>query len=100
MNAGIGMGAYVLIDRATWISFGNKQDYVIHVEGDADLFNQYGVIPISAEVCPNVDLASAQAFADWLTGPQGQAAIAAYEVGGQQLFFPNAPGYEGAGVDS
>ena len=100
LNAGIGMGAYVLTDRATWISFGNKQDYVIHVEGDADLFNQYGVIPISAEACPNVDLASATAFADWLTGPEGQAAIAAYEVGGQQLFFPNAPGYEGAGADS
>ena len=100
LNAGIGMGAYVMTDRATWISFRNKQDYVIHVEGDADLFNQYGVIPVSVEACPNVDATSAQAFADWLTGPEGQAAIAGYEVSGQQLFFPNAPGYEGAGADS
>jgi tungstate transport system substrate-binding protein len=92
LNAGIGMGAYVMTDRATWISFGNKQDYAVQVQGDPELFNQYGVIPINPAVCSNVDLASAQVFADWLTGPDGQAAIAAYSIDGQQLFFPNAPG--------
>ncbi|GGF54658.1 tungstate transport system substrate-binding protein [Mameliella alba] len=91
LNAGIGMGAYVMTDRATWISFKNKQDYKILVEGDADLFNQYGVIPVSAEKCPSVNIEGAQAFADWLLSDDGQAAIADYEVDGQQLFFPNAP---------
>ena len=92
LNAGIGMGAYVMTDRATWISFANKQDYGIVVEGDADLFNQYGVIPVSPEACPGVNAPAAQAFADWLLSEAGQAAIAEYEVSGQQLFFPNAPG--------
>lgn len=91
LNAGIGMGAYVMTDRATWISFGNKQDYEIQVEGDADLFNQYGVIPVNPEACPSVNIDAAQAFADWLLSDAGQQAIAAYEVDGQQLFFPNAP---------
>ncbi|SLN60885.1 PBP superfamily domain protein [Roseivivax jejudonensis] len=91
LNAGIGMGAYVMTDRATWISFENKQDYEIAVEGDEDLFNQYGVIPVSPEACPSVNAEGAQAFADWLVSEAGQDAIAAYEVDGQQLFFPNAP---------
>ena len=91
LNAGIGMGAYVLTDRATWISFGNKQDYTIAVQGDNDLFNQYGVIPVSPAKCPAVKTDLAQAFADWLLSEEGQAAIAAYEVDGQELFFPNAP---------
>ncbi|MBZ0124273.1 MAG: substrate-binding domain-containing protein [Roseovarius sp.] len=91
LNAGIGMGAYVMTDRATWISFANKQDYVIAVEGDADMFNQYGVIPVNPEKCPNVNVEAAQTFADWLLSADGQAAIAAYKVDGQQLFFPNAP---------
>lgn len=91
LNAGIGMGAYVMTDRATWISFANKQDYGIVVEGDADLFNQYGVIPVSPAACPSVNAEAAQAFADWLTSAAGQEAIAAYTVDGQQLFFPNAP---------
>ncbi|WP_417207973.1 substrate-binding domain-containing protein [Antarctobacter sp.] len=91
LNAGIGMGAYVMTDRATWISFANKQDYRIVVEGDADLFNQYGVIPVNPEVCPSVNIDAAQGFADWLTSAAGQEAIAAYMVDGQQLFFPNAP---------
>ncbi len=92
LNTGIGMGAYVLTDRATWIGFGNKQDYDILVEGDDDLFNQYGVIPVNPERCPSVDFASAETFADWLVSPVGQDAIAAFTVDGQQLFFPNAPG--------
>lgn len=91
LNAGIGMGAYVMTDRATWISFKNKQDYKIQVEGDADLFNQYGVIPVNPEKCPSVNAESAQAFADWLLSDAGQEAIGAYMVAGQQLFFPNAP---------
>lgn len=92
LNTGIGMGAYVMTDRATWISFGNKQDYRIAVEGDPDLFNQYGVIPVNPARCPNVNAAAARTFADWLVSDEGQAAIAAFRVDGQQLFFPNAPG--------
>ncbi|MFP7674543.1 substrate-binding domain-containing protein [Marivita sp. S0852] len=91
LNAGIGMGAYVMTDRATWISFGNKQDYDIQVQGDADMFNQYGVIPVSPEKCPSVNVEAAQTFADWLISDEGQAAIADYKVADQQLFFPNAP---------
>lgn len=91
LNAAVGMGAYAMTDRATWISFANKQDFAIMVEGDAALFNQYGVIPVSAEKCPAVQAEEAQAFADWLLSAEGQAAIAAYRVDGQQLFFPNAP---------
>jgi tungstate transport system substrate-binding protein len=91
LNTGIGMGAYVLTDRATWISFANKQDYRIAVQGDAALFNQYGVIPVNPARCPAVAAQAAQAFTDWLISPEGQAAIGAYRVGGQQLFFPNAP---------
>lgn len=91
LNTAIGMGAYVMTDRASWISFGNKQDYTIHVQGDDALFNQYGVIPVNPETCPSVNFEAAQAFADWLVSEAGQAAIADYRVGGQQLFFPNAP---------
>lgn len=91
LNTGIGMGAYVITDRATWISFGNKQDYEILVEGDDDLFNLYGVVTVSPETCPSVNAEGAQALADWLLSDEGQAAIAGYEVEGQQLFFPNAP---------
>lgn len=91
LNAGIGMGGYVMTDRATWISFRNKQDHGIMVEGDEDLFNQYGVIPVSPQRCPSVNADAAQAFADWLLSDAGQDAIAAYTRAGQQLFFPNAP---------
>ncbi|MBE9637031.1 substrate-binding domain-containing protein [Salipiger mangrovisoli] len=91
LNAGIGMGAYVLTDRATWISFQNKQDYAIEVEGDENLFNQYGVIPVNPEKCPSVKIDAAQDFADWLISDEGQKVIADYKIDGQQLFFPNAP---------
>ena len=91
LNAGIGMGAYVMTDRATWISFANKQDYGVAVEGDKDLFNQYGVIPVNPAKCPSVNIEAAKTFADWLLSTDGQAAIADYKVDGQQLFFPNAP---------
>ncbi|MGB5559765.1 MAG: extracellular solute-binding protein [Paracoccaceae bacterium] len=90
LNTGIGMAAYILTDRATWISFGNKGDYQVAVEGDPKLFNQYGVILVNPARHPNVKGEDGQAFVDWLTGPEGQAAIAAYKIDGQQLFFPNA----------
>lgn len=90
LNAGIGMRAYVLTDRATWISFANKQDYRVLFEGDPALFNQYGVIPVSPAACPNVHAAAAQRFTDWLLSQEGQDAIAAFRVEGQQLFTPNA----------
>ena len=89
LNAAIGMEAYAMTDRATWISFENKQDFKIQVEGDTDLFNQYGVIPVSPTACPSVNIEAATAFSEWLLSDEGQAAIAAYEVDGQQLFFPN-----------
>jgi tungstate transport system substrate-binding protein len=91
LNAGIGMGAYVMTDRATWINFGNRQDYVIEVQGDEDMFNQYGVIPINPAKCPAVNVDAAQTFADWLVSAKGQEVIAAYKIDDQQLFFPNAP---------
>lgn len=90
LNTGLGMGAYVLTDRATWISFGNKEDHKVLVEGDPKLFNQYGVILINPDKHPNVKTEEGQAFIDWLTGTEGQAAIAGFKIDGQQLFFPNA----------
>ena len=90
LNAAIGMDAYALTDRGTWIAFGNKGDHEILVEGDEALFNQYGVILVDPERHPNVNAAGGQAFVDWITGPDGQAAIAAYTLDGEQLFFPNA----------
>ncbi|MGR3718176.1 MAG: substrate-binding domain-containing protein [Thermohalobaculum sp.] len=90
LNLAAGMGAYALTDRATWITFANKGGHRIAVEGDAAMFNQYGVILVSPERCPNVKAAAGQRFIDWLLSDEGQAAIAAYRRGGQQLFFPNA----------
>lgn len=91
LNAGIGMGAYVMTDRATWISFANKQDFTIVVQGDEDMFNQYGVIPVNPAKCPAVNVDAAQTFTNWLISREGQDAIAGYKVADQQLFFPNAP---------
>jgi len=90
LNTGVSLGAYVLTDRATWIAFANKQDSTIVFEGKPALFNQYGVIPVSADKCPNVNRAAAETFTQWLLSETGQAAIRAYQVEGQQLFFPNA----------
>ena len=84
------MGAYVMTDRATWIAFGNKGTHQIVVEGDARMFNQYGVILVNPEAHPHVKADMAQRFIDWLLSPEGLAAIADYQVDGQQLFFPNA----------
>ena len=90
LNAGVGMGAYVMTDRATWISFKNKGDFEILVEGDAALFNQYGVILVSKQKCPSVKADLGQQFVDWVRAVDGQRAIGDYRVDGQQLFFPNA----------
>ncbi len=90
LNAGVGMGAYVLTDRATWISFKNKGDFKIAVEGDKALFNQYGIMQVNPEKCPNVKTAEAKSFVDWVLSAEGQNAIKSYMIDGQQLFFPNA----------
>ena len=90
LNAGVGMGAYVLTDRATWISFKNKGDFEVLLEGDKDLFNQYGVTLVNHRKCPNVKSRLGQRFIDWLVSEKGQTAIGAYQLDGQQLFFPNA----------
>lgn len=90
LNIAVGMGAYTMTDRATWISFGNKRDFKVLVEGDETLFNQYGVILVNPSVCPSVRAAAAQSFIDWLLSPSGQSAIGSYKRNGEQLFFPNA----------
>jgi tungstate transport system substrate-binding protein len=92
LNTAVGMDAYTLTDRGTWISFENKQDFEVLVEGDDALFNQYGVIRVSPQHCPNVKTNPAQQFVEWITGPEGQQAIASYQLNDQQLFFPNASG--------
>src|SRR5690606_25358491 len=90
LNTAAGMNAYTLTDRGTWLSFKNRRDLVIVVEGDEKLFNQYGVILVNPEKHPHVKKAEGQAFIDWLVSPEGQKAIAEYKIGGEQLFFPNA----------
>jgi tungstate transport system substrate-binding protein len=90
LNTASASNAYVLSDRATWISFKNKGDLVIAVEGDKRLFNQYGVILVNPAKHPTVRAALGQQFIDWLTSAEGQKAIADYKIDGQQLFFPNA----------
>ena len=90
LNTAGAMGAYVLSDRGTWISFKNKADLEIVVEGDQRLFNQYGVILVNPAKHPSVKADLGQAFIDWLVSSAGQDAIRAYRIDGQQLFFPNA----------
>jgi tungstate transport system substrate-binding protein len=90
INVATGMGAYALTDRATWSSYGDKGDFGVVVEGDPVLFNPYGVMLISPEKCPSVKAEQGQAFIDWLVGAEGQAAIASFEIGGDQQFFPSA----------
>ena len=90
LNTAGAMGAYVLADRGTWLSFKNPGDLVIAVAGDRRLFNQYGVILVNPEKHPTVKKGLGQSFVDWLVSAEGQAAIAAYQVNGKQLFFPNA----------
>ena len=90
LNTAVGKQAYTLTDRGTWLSFANKADFKVLVEGDPKLFNQYGVILVNPAKHANVKAKEGQAFIDWLTGSEGQAAIAGYTIGGEQLFFPNA----------
>ena len=90
LNIGASSGAYVLADRGTWLGFRNRGDLAVLVEGDRRLFNQYGVMAVSPARHPHVNAAGAQKFVEWVTSAAGQQAIAAYQVNGQQLFFPNA----------
>lgn len=90
LNTAGAMNGYVLADRGTWISFRNRGELGIAVEGDKRLFNQYGLILVNPEKYPSVKKELGQAFIDWLVSAEGQAAIAGYKIGGQQLFFPNA----------
>ncbi|TXK24696.1 extracellular solute-binding protein [Ottowia sp. GY511] len=90
LNMAASMNGYVLADRGTWLNFKNRADLAILVEGDKRLFNQYGVMVVNPAKHPQVKQAEAQKFVDWVTSPTGQNAIAAYKIGGEQLFFPNA----------
>lgn len=92
LNMAASLDAYVLADRGTWLAFGNRAGLALLVEGDSRLFNPYGVMAVNPARHPHVRHAHAQQFVDWITGPAGQAAIAAFRIGGQPLFFPNAPG--------
>jgi tungstate transport system substrate-binding protein len=95
LNTASSMNGYLLADRGTWISFKNRGDLAILVEGDKRLFNQYGVILVNPAKHKHVKKDLGQAFIDWIVSPEGQQAIASYKIGGEQLFFPNA-GREGA----
>ncbi len=91
LNTAVGMGAYALTDRATWLKFKNRGDLEIVVEGDDVLFNQYGIILVNPKKYPHVKADLGQKFIDWVIGPEGQTAIRNYKLEGQQAFFPNAP---------
>ncbi|KQT08700.1 substrate-binding domain-containing protein [Ramlibacter sp. Leaf400] len=90
LNIASSSSGYALTDRGTWLSFRNRGDLAVLVEGDRRLFNQYGVMAVSARKHPHLKQAEAQKFVDWVVSPEGQRAIASYRVGGEQLFFPNA----------
>ena len=90
LNTASAMRAYALADRGTWLAFKNRGELGIMVEGDQRLFNQYGVMLVNPAKHAHVKQELARAFIDWLTSAEGQAAIAAYRIGGEQLFFPNA----------
>jgi len=90
LNMAASMNAYILADRGTWLSFKNRGDLAILVEGDSRLFNQYGVILVNPAKHPHVKKEDGQRFIDWLISNAGQKAIADYKIGGEQLFFPNA----------
>jgi tungstate transport system substrate-binding protein len=90
LNTASALNAYVLSDRGTWLAFKNRGDLTILVEGDKRLFNQYGVMLVNPAKHPTVKKDLGQRFIDWLVSPEGQAAIAGYKIGGQQLFYPDA----------
>ncbi|WP_430795046.1 substrate-binding domain-containing protein [Acidovorax temperans] len=91
LNIAASSGAYALADRGTWLNFKNRADLAILVEGDTRLFNQYGVMVVNPAKHAHVKAQDAQKFVDWVVSPTGQAVIASYKIGGEQLFFPNAP---------
>jgi len=90
LNTAASLNAYILADRGTWLSFKNRRDLVVVVEGDERLFNQYGVILVNPAKHRHVKKGLGQQFIDWVVSPEGQKAIADYKIDGQQLFFPNA----------
>ena len=90
LNIAASTGGYVLADRGTWLSFKNRADLSVLVEGDKRLFNQYGVMVVNPAKHPQTKVVEAQKFVDWVTSPAGQAVISGYKIGGEQLFFPNA----------
>jgi tungstate transport system substrate-binding protein len=90
LNIASSTGAYALTDRGTWLNFKNRGDLAVLVEGDKRLFNQYGVMLVNPTKHPHVKAADGQKFIDWVVSPSGQAVIASYKIGGEQLFFPNA----------
>jgi tungstate transport system substrate-binding protein len=90
LNTALGMNAYVLADRGTWLAFKNRGELDIVVEGDKRLFNQYGIMLVNPQRHAHVKQAAGQLFIDWVLGADGQKAIADYKIEGQQLFFPNA----------
>ncbi|MGB0797826.1 MAG: substrate-binding domain-containing protein [Planktomarina sp.] len=90
LNTAVGLGAYVMTDRASWLNFGNKADFEILFSDDPLLFNQYAYLPVSRVRHPHVNSHAVQVVENWLIGPIGQAAIGDYRLNGQQLFFPNA----------
>jgi tungstate transport system substrate-binding protein len=90
LNTAASMNAYILTDRGTWLSFKNRGDLTILVEGDKRLFNQYGVMLVNPDKHPSVKKALGQIFVDWVISPEGQKAIAEYKINGEQLFYPNA----------
>jgi tungstate transport system substrate-binding protein len=90
LNIGASTGAYVLTDRGTWLKFKNRGDLKVLVEGDARLFNQYGVMVVNPAKHAHVKRADAQKFVDWIVSKPGQAVIAGYKIGGESVFFPNA----------
>ena len=90
LNTAAGMNAYILADRGTWLSFKNRGELGILVEGDKRLFNQYGIMLVNPQKHRNVKVELGQAFIDWVVSPEGQNVIASYKINGEQLFFPNA----------
>ncbi len=90
LNMAASLGAYVLADRGTWLSFKNRADLAVLVQGDSRLFNQYGVMVVNPAKYPKTKVVESQKFVDWVTSPVGQAVIAGYKINGEQLFFPNA----------
>ena len=90
LNIAVGMGAYAITDRATWINFKNRGNHRVLIEGDKRLFNQYGVTLVNHEKCPHSNTEQGLQFVNWLTGSEGQSLIASYRLHDQQLFYPNA----------